>query len=325
MKSQILLAVALGIVLVLLGKVAYTNHKLAKQTTHLSSELMRSNLDLGRAETSFGNAQSKIIKLDSALQKEISQRDALVTRYGELQAIHRVLVKKRRVKNVKTVYIEGKSIQCKNEHFTRGLLYEAITTKTLLPLVSHSGVFKDFRVTISCSINPQPNSNRIIPMRAGYTLHQRFGGQLVETRLPNGGINHYVVLYEIGDKGKRLKNLKIEKWSVLATNELAPQWYWWLPRLDLGGFAGAGQGKVPYLAGSAGVSFMGFGKTKNDLSWRALRLSADFGEDVGIGFTPGLYNIGELVPLVFNMWVGPHISKGLNSGWTLGTVLGAQL
>jgi hypothetical protein len=328
MKSHIttiILAVSLGVVLVLLGKVAWTNHQLTNRTEQLNSQLMQAKLDVGRAETMFGDASAKIHKLNKQIQDEIEARDAEITRYGELKARYDVLVAKKPVTKTETIYISEDPIECPNTKFVRGLIYEAITDKSLLPLREYTGRLEDFRISIDCTITPVPNDQRHIPMSAGYQLHQKFGGQLVETRLPTGGINHYVTLFEIGPEGQRLDDLKLDSWEVVVTDETAPKWFWWTPHLDILGFVGAGPENLPYLGGSLGVSFMGYGVTEDDLSWRVLRISGDFGTDVGIGITPALYNLGDLIPLISNLWVGPHVSKGLNTTWTLGVVLGAQL
>lgn len=328
MKSHIttiILAVCLGVVLVLLGKVAYTNHQLTNRTEQLNSQLMKANLDLGRAETRFGDAEDEIVRLSSELQKEIKARGAQITRYGELKARYDVLVKRKPVTRVDTVYVEAEPIECPDTKFVRGLLYEAITEKSLVALQEYTGRLEDFRLSVDCTIMPKPNNDRFIPMSVGYQLHQKFGAQLVETRLPSGGINHYVRLYEIGPDGKPVGDLTLDSFEVVVADELAPKWFWWAPHLDILGFVGAGPDTLPYLGGSLGVSFMGYGHTEDDLSWRVLRISGDFGTDVGIGLTPALYNLGDLIPLISNLWVGPHISKGLNTQWTLGIVLGAQL
>lgn len=328
MKSQIttiILAVALGIVLVLLGKVAYTNHQLTSQTTQLNSELMKANLDLGRAETSFGDASVKVSELDAALQNEINARKAEVTRYGELRARYDVLVAKKPVDKVERIYVTEDPIECEKGKFIRGLLYEAITEETVLALQEYTGRTGDFRIDIDCTIAPVPNRNRFIPMSVGYQLHQKFSGQLVETRLPSGGINHYVQLFELDNEGNRIGDLKLDSWTVVVADELAPKWFWWAPHVDIMGHIGAGPDDWFYAGGSMGISLMGYGRTENDLSWRVLRLSFDFGNDIGIGLTPVLYNLGELVPLISNLWVGPHITKGIKHQWLLGVVIGAQL
>ena len=319
----VILSFCLLLTLGLLGKVAWTNYQLTSQTEVLNSELMQANLSLGRAETSFGQARDKVDELDGKLQKEIRARSALVTRYGVLQARYDVLVAEREADRVRTRHAEP--VICKTGKFVEGLLYQATGKKLLSPVTEHIATLTDFRIDVDCTIKPVPNKKKSIPTKIGYQLHQRFGGQLVETRLPSGGINHYVQLYELDDKDRRLSNLKLKSWTVVVADELAPQWYWWAPHLDLLGFVGGGPENLPYLGASVGVSFMGYGATENDLSWRVLRISGDFGTDVGIGITPALYNLGELIPLISNLWIGPHISKGLNTSWTLGLVLGAQL
>src|SRR3990167_8254891 len=71
----------------LLVKVHLQSRELVSNNHTLNEELMRANLELGRARTQFGNANSYINELDNKLQKEIKERKAAITRIGQLEAI----------------------------------------------------------------------------------------------------------------------------------------------------------------------------------------------------------------------------------------------
>ena len=321
----VVLCVALALVLGLLGKIAYTNHQLSNVNEQLNEKLMQSDLNLGRANTKFGDAMDMIRSLNDDINKEIRKRKAIATRYGILQAKYDVIAKAQPVDNVR-VKIEKEYVQVPAElNLEKGAVYIAKNRTTLAKLNEYTGRMSDHRIDVDCTIRPEANDELNIPMEIGYQLHQTFGGQLVETRLPSGGINHYMELYELGPKGERIKHLKLEKFEVVVADELAPRWFWWAPGIDIAGLVGAGPENLPYIGGSLGLSFMGYGRTTNDLSWRFLRVSLDFGTDIGVGFTPVLYNLGELIPLISNLWVGPHVQKGFLTSWTVGGVIGARL
>ena len=59
---------------------------------------------------------------------------------------------------------------------------------------------------------------------------------------------------------------------------------------------------APYL----GVSFLGYGKTKDDLNWRFIKAIVSPSEEaVGVGACPLSYNVGKNLPLFSNIWISP--------------------
>jgi hypothetical protein len=123
-----LMTVALGVAFLfssgLLAKVGWMNFELRAANEKLNKELMESDLELGRAETKFGNANKYIKQLEADIRKEIKDREAIATRYGTLQARYRKLVKNRKAKKVNTEYANGKKLKIPGK-LAKGQLYEA--------------------------------------------------------------------------------------------------------------------------------------------------------------------------------------------------------
>lgn len=328
MKEKILsyvLTAALTLSLGLLGKIGCDNHRLNQRTTQLNAELMQAKLEIGRAETNFGDAEKYIDELEEAIQAEIAERDAEITRYGQLQARYKAL-EKRKVRT-KVVYREKVIKVPKELKLTAGYLYEAIAEDTMLPVKQLVGELKDHRIHIIGKVKPYANSDRHIPLHIGYELDFKLRGVFAETHTPTGAINHYITLYEVDEEGNDIGLFSLTEYKVIVQKPDQKRWFWWTPHLDIGLLGMAGSDPLRFAAGgSLGVSFMGYGRTMNDLDWRVLRLSADLSDGTaGLGFTPVLYNMGTFIPLISNLWIGPHLEYALKPEWRLGIFLGAVL
>ena len=211
----LVLIVAVG----LLGKVVWTNFKLNQANDQINSDLMSAKLEIGRAHTTIDDANKKLSSLDNELQKEVKDLKATVTLYAELEAKYEVL----KIQKGKTVvqYLPGDPIEvpCPSRDFIRGILYEAITARTLVPIEEIKAQLNDERLDITCMVKPYQNTNRDIPMTISYDLHIGLNGQLIETRAPSGAINHFIKLYETDKNGKVLGQMELTKFEVIKTDE----------------------------------------------------------------------------------------------------------
>jgi hypothetical protein len=319
------LLVALAAALGLLGKLGYSNYQLRQAQSQINSELMQAKLEVGRAHTQLGDANSKLGDLSSDLQKEVTALKASVTRYAELEADYKVLQKQKGKTTIE--YLPGDPIEvpCPDVTFIRGLLYEAITEHTMAPIRSLAANLKDDRLDVVCMIEPYPNTGRDIPFRVGYSLHFKLKGHLIETRTASGAINHFIELYEVDNNGKEVGKMELTKFDVTVQDETLPHFMWWAPHVDVGILGGYSTRPGFATGGSIGLSAMGYGRTNNDLTWRFVRISLDLSTNAGIGLTPVLYNIGDPLPLVSNIWVGPHLMYGFQQEALLGVFLGGVL
>lgn len=321
-KTLIALVVALAAALGLLGKVAWDKRELNQANSVLNEQLMQSKLEIGRANTKFGDAQAYAGELEKALEEEIKARNAEITRYGKLTASYEVLKKLKG--NGQVVYVQGPKV--KGDKFEAGKMYVALDPRTLVPVQVLKSDYKDFRLDASCIFIPAAGEPGSIPFQFVYRLHLKFTGELVETITPSGAVNHYFNLWEINEANEKIARLKITDFNTIVNNQTVPHFHWWAPHLDVGVLLGM-QGTKFRTGGSLGVSFMGYGLTKNDLAWRFPRLSMDLSGSAGIGLTPVQHNLGEYIPLISNLWLGPHATYLLrvDRRWMLGFLLSGVL
>lgn len=322
--TVIFLIAGLILSLGLVGGIFHTNNKLKNVVSKLNTELMKTDLKIGRAETKFGNAEDYIGELEQVIQDEIEEREAKTTMIAFWKGKYEAKVK---LHNISTHPIGSMSIptvKCASANFEKFRLYRAKDKKTLQGLIDSRSEHNDHRITIGCQLSAiQKNSD--IYLGIGYQLHMTFGGQLAETITPSGAVNHYVTIYELDEKGKRINKLKLTDFNVVLNDQRSEQFYWLAPHLDIGAILGSTDKFNFVTGGSLGISMMGYGLTDNDLSWRLLRISIDFHDSIGIGVTPALYNLGDILPLVSNIWFGPHIGFNTNGNWYLVGFIGAVL
>ena len=309
-RMTVIALIALAIALGFLGQAYLTHSEFRDANDQLNKQLMQADLDKGRALTKFGNAQSYIGQLQGDIATEIKERKAWISRYGKLEFKYN---KMKRVKSTgEAVYVEGPVIEVEvAQTFVRGMLYEAITDKTLMPIEYLTDEFRDHRLYLKTQVHPHPGPERMIHFEYEYTVSLLFDVQFVESHTPSGAINHYVSIWEMHPKTlKKLGKIPISKFEVVVDKPKEKQWFWWAPHVDVAGLAGFRLTPPDVLlGGSIGFSPMGYGRTVNDLDWRALRVSLDLaGDTPALGLTPVVGNLGQPLPLLSNVWVGPHVS-----------------
>lgn len=321
-----ILGVLLALSVVLTAKVGWQHHQLGRAYDTVNESLMSANLELGKAETKFADANAYIGELEKELQTVIKDKNEYITRYGQLEVEYRNLLE--HSGNAEIVYVDGQTVEVPAElNLIRGLLYEAVTEKTIVPVKQLSMSHSDYRLDIGCFVNPYPNSDRQIPMEIKLQLHLLFYGQLVETRTPTGAVNYYLNLYEMDDKGNKIAKLELKKFEVIVEKPTKLTFMWWNPKLDVGLFAGVTDSLTLRAGGDIGISFMSYGLTKNDLLWRFGRVGLNLTSDsVGLSLVPVQWNVGSAVlPLVDNLWIGPYGSISLDTEKSLGLMLSVSL
>lgn len=149
-----------------------------------------------------------------------------------------------------------------------------------------------------------------------YKLTQKF--ELVEASGDDG--SHYLKLYELDPEGKHFgEALHTESFVVIERAKAVEKFFVWAPHLDIAG----GINHEARFGAEAAISFMGYGKTSNDLSWRFLRGGVVYSGDIGAVVCPVSYNVGEPLPLLSNVWLSPCYQYLDNHGASIS--VGAQL
>lgn len=324
LKIQYVLYVMLGLALFTAGKLAYNNYKIRAITSKLNQELTEAKLEIGRAKTEFGNAEKYIKTLEEKVQQEIKARKAAITRIGWFKGRLKIARKNLKSKKGNTEYIDKPIIIKGKPLYKTGMIYQALSPRKLVPVRRVDRYFADHRLQAQVSILPKPNLGLDIPTSLQYQLTLSFRGELAETLLPSGGRNFYLNIFETF-QGKDLGKVELSELKVIVKDERKPH-FMWTPHLDVGVLPFFRlKAKELRAGGSVGISLFGFGLTKNDLSWRFLRLSTDIQESIGAGLSPVVVNLGQALPLVSNIWLSPHFSYFINRGSSLGLFLGGVL
>jgi hypothetical protein len=298
-------------------------------TSELNKKLMEANLEIGRAETKFGDASKHIKYLEKDLKKEIKKRNSLLTRYGELKARYEVEISR----STETSIEISNSINindCKELDLLEGQLYVA-TNKELGVLNPFTAGYKDHRLLIGCSIGSRLTSSGTLPVDISYNLTLKLRAEIVEAITPSGAVNNYIRLYELDDKGITVGKFEVESFAMVIDDQRTPKFLWWDPHMDMGvGLGLRGNSSIDSLnwegLASVGFSPISYGLSSKDLAWRFARISLDVGQEISVGLTPVLYNLGNNLPIFTNLWLGPFGHYGLaDKQWGFGMLLGATL
>jgi hypothetical protein len=321
--NKTLLIIIGAVALLAIGLLIHTgiqSFKLNKIKDQLNEELMQANEKLGRAETEFGDANKYIKELEKEIQREIKEREGVIEQYAVLRAKYKVL-QKGKGKHSKTEFGEDTVF----EDLIPGGIYRLREDgKTFQFVAAVAGFYRDERILSEWQGRPIKNG---WDWDFRYELQVGFELEFVESHLPSGAVNHYATLWEINPNGTRLGKLEIDEFRVVINKPDKDQMFWWAPHLDIAALGMMKLNPPGFSTGaSLGVSFAGAGRTKNDLKYRFLRLSLDISDDsTGVGLTPGLYNLGEVLPLLSNFWIGPHVHWGLAGERKVGLLLGGVL
>lgn len=324
-----ILVVVFGILLILsaamLIKLQCNKWELADLNTQLNEQLMAKDLELGRAHTQFGDAQEKIGELEKEIQSEISQRDSLLTRYGVLEAKY-IASQKPTPGTTVIEYTEGPPVEVCNATFDSGMLYLGQTDKSLKMVDNLLGSYQDNRLIIHCLVKPELDVLQV-PILISYDLTLRLKGVFAETITPSGAINHYATLYEIDENGNEIGKFQLTNYEVVVEDQRVPQFFWWMPKIDIGMYGGVRiqEPPEPGFGASIGFSFFGYGLDEGNLSWRFLRLSVDIGENLAFGLSPVLWNAGDPIPILSNLYLAPHFNVDISGKFTIGVFVGASL
>lgn len=156
---------------------------------------------------------------------------------------------------------------------------------------------------------------------AGYKLTMAWAATLFETLDEDGKPQYMFEIVEKVPAGEEPAIFHLKGFDVLIDkSRFTEKFFWFSPHLDLALVLAIPAAIYPGL----GFSFMGYGLTKDDLSWRFARLGLGISDNrILLSVTPVLFNLGKTLPLISNLWVGVGgiVGLDLEGDWTLGSVL----
>tara|TARA_R110002126_G_scaffold9539_6_gene43021 strand:+ start:4171 stop:5136 length:966 start_codon:yes stop_codon:yes gene_type:complete len=191
-----------------------------------------------------------------------------------------------------------------------------ITSPASEPLVVPEEIsFQDWRLNLS-----------IVGDQLDYSLDQKFDVLMVEGSR-GGGTATYLRVWELDNAGGRMEPpMEVEDFQVVRRVIPSSGFSWFNPKLEiaLANLINVRDGSYE-VAPEIGLSFMSYGETADDLSWRILRAGASYtGNAVGLSFSPVSYNLGKELPLVSNVWLSPTYTWLEADHW-VGLSLGGSL
>ena len=164
-------------------------------------------------------------------------------------------------------------------------------------------------------------------------LREFYLSTIVGKRKDGSSIYYHSLKYKVPSKhGDKLYNIPIisSSYKQRLNNR---QMFWWNPTIDLS----IGVGGIVYtitppedllsVGVDIGLSFSSYGRTKADNLWKFFRIGIGYDavqESAFLSFAPILFNIGDPMPLLTNLYIVPKISfdhKG-NLGITFGFSVG---
>jgi hypothetical protein len=284
------------------------NQQLKALLEQSSSQLTSMNLSLGRALTKEGEAKLLVDKLSKSLRKEIKAQEESIALVADIEAELQVERKKQKVVT-------------KVEYRDRDIVHEIPLPKDVLFLKTQEGDYqevnslkynyKDFRIEIK---------GDAIKGELSYKLSQRFRAVLTQTNLLSGKKNHYIEIFEQDDKGKDIQKLELKNFKVVISSPPEKQFHWFNPKVDIGINGGLSFSLDPKWQLDVGISFLSYGRTKNDLDWRFLRIGLGYdGSDVLGSFSPVQYRLN--LPLFSNTWAFPFVSSSRVFGAGIAVIL----
>jgi hypothetical protein len=135
--------------------------------------------------------------------------------------------------------------------------------------------------------------------------------KVVQTLQKSGTTNNYA---EVTVENNQMKETKGKEFAVAIKDaqfvQKSPEGkeFMFAPAFDMGIIGVGGTTNNFDFGGMANVSFFGYGRTKKELDWRFLSLGVG-GNDKNIWgeFSPAMYNIGNHIPLMSNLWLAPYV------------------
>lgn len=150
---------------------------------------------------------------------------------------------------------------------------------------------------------------------------------IIQSEQKDGQYNTRLESWAENTRTKEKIPMKIELAEFKQVKKNEKEFYWWAPRLSLNVDLGVGTSNLPdsssdfVAAGGVSFSMMGYGRTTNDLTWRFLDFGISTnGNTTYAKFTPFTYNVGEILPLINNTFVGPFVGYGFSgdNDWLFG-------
>jgi len=158
------------------------------------------------------------------------------------------------------------------------------------------------------------------------TYPMEYNVRVIETENPDGKFNRYAEVFAMNNQMKETKGTEFKlkvtdiQWAKVEQRE--KHFYLWNPRIAFGGLI-----NTDGVSTGLNLSTTSYGRTKRDMDWRFLTFGLgttkdDYGSWIGVAsFEPFSWNMGNALPLIENVFVGPVGTIDTNSTTNVGIQL----
>jgi hypothetical protein len=242
-----------------------------------------------------------VIKLAASDQKvkeleaELKKKDSLILAYA----------KKNKEKVDEIGIIQGKLDQTVKLHQASAHVYlkGKISDHHFIKIYKKASDGTEFPVAWAMFHPNQPDPDKL--WKTG-TYPIEFNVDIIETENKEGIFNRYA---ELNIENNQMRETKGNKYPVKITRldwakkENNEKSFMFNPRLGL-----AMELTNSIAAPALDLSFASYGKSKADMDWRIIEISAGGTSDEFIfGFTPFSWNFGKALPIIENAFIGPSV------------------
>jgi len=327
--TTVLETIKLILIIVIIGSIvlggisaySWIKTKLEMQEEKLKLELIEQRkyfeikLNQVRAETNVVNANSNSWKSElTKLKKQNSELISLLKKNDEkITNIGGVIAQTELNKLSDHVYKEGTGDQ--NEQYFKKIYVKAKTK---------DGQLKQIPIAWAIFYPNRPADKK---WKTGvYPIEYKT--KIVQAEQQNGNWNTYIETWAENNKDKASRGIQlpieIKSAEFKQVRRKTKDFYIWSPHINLNldvssnNIDSDSDINIPVYGGIS-FSTSGYGRTKNDLTWRFIDFGISTnGKDIYAKFTPVLYNIGEPLPIISNTFIGPFIGLSTESDKVIG-------
>ena len=314
-------------------KIVVDSQDIVKQT---QKQLMEKDVELGKAKTEFGNAQAELKKMSDDWQQWIKEHGGKAEDVAYWRARYETAVS-----GAKGDKIEINIPPAKVTHGSPGVATGScpLPVTNNIATVDHvDSLGKYIWLDRVNDGNPDTKTDRVVLSYKdyrvditvdalqnlfSYVLHQNFEGEFVKAVTREGAVVHFLRMWEVDDKGKRVKKIDIPDFRVVTElpEGYKSRFFWWNPKIDAGVNFGVSSRLQSAAAPEFGFSVATKGKTKDDSDWRFIRFSvAQNRNQIVFNFSPACWNDAKKLPLLEKLYVCPTIGQS-GSDTTIGVGL----
>lgn len=315
---RIISLIGVGVVLILGSLKAWQLYN-EYYETHEAMALLSQDLTIA---TDFGKATNKKLEnLNKKYAQLLREHNAEITAYAELHAKYEATAKVLKELQSSIPNNTTTSVPCpESGQCTREVCWPLFIGEELL--YQH----EDHRITLSVNLQRLDKVNWQTTL--SYHIHPLLKLTLFEiTNTKTGHKDMQAKLVEVDEAGNELQPVKITKFEYVTKDDSRPGMIWWGPSLKLGIHQPLFAQNSWYPRAFLAVSFSKWGIPGDVGLWHFFQLGIGTGAKSPIFFiaTPVSYNLGSVLPLISDLWIGIDVTIDIGARCTVGFSISTSL